>query len=182
MGIARHLTKRYRTTVRIALAIFMIIALSGCISADYKSGNYWVIDEKSSTTNNAAPTQCAKNKMKTNGATSSSSQIIAPYFIPLFYLSQNPDKEIVVTIENQTCPELSIKTDNKENLPYTAHNLNSGHCRIDIPQPRHADKIIIQALNPKSKCEKHAAILIKKSFFCVRQTQFGGSPDCKKAL
>lgn len=174
--------RRYRTTVRIALIILIAITLSGCISADYKSGKYWVLDEKSPTTNNTAASQCAKNKIGTNGATSSSSQIIAPYFIPLFYLSQNPDKEIVVTIENQTCPELSIKADNEENLPYTAHNLNSGHCRIDIPQPRRTEKIIIQTLNSKSKCENYAVILVKKSFFCVRQTQFGGSPSCKKAL
>ena len=168
--------------MRIALIILIAITLSGCISADYKSGNYWVLDEKSPTINNTAPEQCARNKIETNGAISSSSQIIAPYFIPMFYLSQNPDKEIVVTIENQTCPELSVKTDNKDSLPYAAHNLDSGHCRINIPQPRRAEKIMIHTLNSKSDCENYAITLVKKSFFCVRQTQFGGSQSCEKAL
>jgi hypothetical protein len=168
--------------VRIALIILIAITAGGCISADYKSGNYWVLDEKSPTFNKTVPEQCASNKIKTNGATSSSSQIVAPYFIPIFHLSGKPDKEIIVTIENQICPELSIKTDSKDDLAYTAHSLNSEHCRIYIAQPKRADRIIIQTLNSKIDCEDYTVTLVKKSFFCVRQTEFGGSPSCEKAL
>ena len=168
--------------MRIALITLLAITASGCISADYKSGNYWVLDEKSPTFNKAVPEQCASNKIKTNGATSSSSQIIAPYFIPIFHLSGKPDKEIIVTIENQICPELSIKTDSKDDLAYTAHSLNSEHCRIYIAQPKRADRIIIQTLNSKIDCEDYTVTLVKKSFFCVRQTEFGGSPGCEKSL
>jgi hypothetical protein len=168
--------------VRATSIILMAILSSGCISADYKSGSYWVIDEKNSTFNSQAQTQCANNKIRTNGATSSSSQIIAPYFIPMFYLSEKPDKEIIITIENQSCPNLSIKSDKENGLAYTARHLNSGHCNIHIPQPAHAEKITIQVLNSKIDCENHTITLVKNGFFCVRQTQFGGSPSCEKAL
>lgn len=168
--------------MRIALTILIAFTASGCISADYKSGSYWVLDEKSPTLNKITPEQCTSNKIKTNGATASSSQIIAPYFIPLFHLSEAPDKEIIITIENQTCPELSVKADNKDNLAYTAHFLNSGHCRISIAQPKQAERITIQTLSSKSDCEDYTVTLVKKSFFCVRQTEFGGSPSCKKNL
>jgi len=168
--------------VRTALIILIAITSSGCISADYKSGNYWVLDEKSPTFNKIIPEQCAINKIKTNGATSSSSQIIAPYFIPMFYLSGKPDKEIIVTIENQTCPELSIKADGKDDLAYTTHSPKSEYCRIYIAQPKRADRVIVQTLNSKGDCEDYTVTLVKKSFFCVRQTEFGGSPSCEKAL
>ncbi|MDP2747188.1 hypothetical protein, partial [Pseudomonas sp.] len=57
LGLAKAspLTKRYRTTVRIALIILIAITASGCISADYKSGSYWVLDEKSPTFNKTVP-------------------------------------------------------------------------------------------------------------------------------
>ena len=168
--------------MRTVSIILMAILSSGCISADYKSGSYWVIDEKNSTINSQAQTQCANNIIETNGATSSSSQIIAPYFIPIFYLSEKPDKEIIITIESQACPELTIKTDKENDLAYTARHLNSGHCNIHIPQPTHAEKITIQTLNSRSDCESHTITLIKEGFFCVRQTQFGGSPSCEKVL
>lgn len=168
--------------MRIALIILIAITASGCISADYKSGSYWVLDEKSPTFNKTVPGQCASNKIKTNGATASSSQIIAPYFIPIFHLSEKPDKEIVVTIESQTCPELHVETDNKDDLAYTANSLDSGNCRIYIAQPKRAERITIQTLNSKTDCEDYTVTLVKKSFFCVRQTEFGGSPSCGKAL
>lgn len=172
----------YRTTVRIALIILMAITASGCISADYKYGDYWVLDEKGQKFDKAVTEQCASNKIKTNGATATSSQIIAPYFIPLFYLSQKSDKKIVVTLENKNCPSLSIKSDDKNVLAYTADSLNSEHCHIYITQPKHANRITINTLNPKYDCEKFTINLVKKSFFCVRQTEFGGSPGCEKSL
>lgn len=168
--------------MRIALIILIAITASGCISADYKSGDYWVLDEKNPTFNKAIPEQCASNKIKTNGAIATSSQIIAPYFIPLFYLSQKPDKEIIVILENKNCPELSIKSDDDSVLAYTANSLSSEHCHVYITQPKHANKITINTLNPKHDCENLTINLVKKSFFCVRQTEFGGSPDCEKAL
>ena len=168
--------------MRIALIILIAITTSGCISADYKSGSYWVLDENSPTFNKTTPEQCTSNKIKTNGATASSSQIIAPYFIPLFHLSGMPDKEIIITIENQTCPELSVSAESKDNPAYTAHSLNSEHCRISIAQPKQAERIIIKTLSSKSDCEGYTMTLVKKNFFCVRQTAFGGSPSCKKNL
>ncbi|WP_373388270.1 hypothetical protein [Pseudomonas alcaligenes] len=168
--------------MRTALIILIAIVSSGCISADYKSGNYWVLEEKNLKLNKKSPTQCMSNKIETNGATSSSSQIIAPYFIPVFYLSEKPSKEIIVTIKNKTCPEFSIKSDREDNLAYTAFSLSSGHCDIHIPQPKRAEKISIQELNSESDCGNVTITLVKKGFFCVRQTQFGGSPSCEKAL
>ncbi|UNG17868.1 hypothetical protein [Stutzerimonas zhaodongensis] len=168
--------------MRIYLIILIPIIVSGCISADYKSGNYRVLEEQSTDPIENANAQCPTNKIRTNGATASSSQIIAPYFIPLFHLSQKPDKEIIVTIENKNCPDLSIKSDDKGALAYTANSLNSEHCYIYITQPKHANKITINASNPKHDCENFTIQLVKKSFFCVRQTEFGGSPGCEKSL
>ena len=168
--------------MRTAIILLMAITSSGCISADYKSGDYWMLEEKNSSLNNKTPAQCTSNKIETNGATSSSSQVIAPYFIPMFYLSEKPDKEIIITIKNQTCPELPINSDREGNLAYTARHLSSGHCNIYIPQPKRAEKITIKALYSKSDCGSFTVALVKKGFFCVRQTQFGGSPSCEKAL
>lgn len=172
----------YRTAVRTILITIMAILSSGCISADYKSGSYWVVDEKNSTLNNQTQTKCTSNKLETNSATSSSSQIIAPYFIPMFYLSEKPDKEIIITIEGQACPKLSIKSDKENDLTYTTRHLNNGNCNIHIPQPTRTEKITIQALSSQSDCESHTITLVKKGFFCIRQTQLGGSPSCEKAL
>lgn len=179
---SRSCWRRYRATMRTILIIIMAMLSSGCISADYKFGSYWVVDEKSSKLNNQAQTECARNKIETNAATSSSSQIIAPYFIPLFYLSGITDKEIIIKIESLACPELSIRSDKENDLAYTTHHLNSGYCNIHIPQPTRTEKITIQALNSQSDCEANTITLVKKGFFCIRQTQFGGSPSCEKTL
>ncbi|WP_218548132.1 hypothetical protein [Pseudomonas sp. sia0905] len=168
--------------MRIAFIILMAITTSGCISADYKSGSYWVLDEKSQPLNNSTTEQCESTEIKTNNAIASSSQIIAPYFIPLFHLSGYKDKEIIITIKNQSCPNFLITADGNINLPYTASSTNSEHCKIRIAQPKHADRITIKALNPKIECDEYTVALVKKSFFCVRQTKFGGSTSCKKAL
>lgn len=166
----------------IALIILVAITTSGCISADYKSGSYWVLDEKSQSLNNSTAEQCKNTEIKTNNAIASSSQIIAPYFIPLFNLSGYKDKEIIITIKNQSCPGFLIMADSNGNLPYTASSTNSEYCKIRIAQPRHADRITIKALNPEVECGGYTVALVKKSFFCVRQTKFGGSSSCKKAL
>ena len=168
--------------MRIALIILMAITTSGCISADYKSGSYWVLDEKSQSFNNSTTKQCESMEIKTNNAIASSNQITAPYFIPLFHLSGYKDKEIIITIKNQSCPNFLIMADSNINLPYTADSSNSEHCRIRIAQPKHADRITIKALNPEVECGGYTVALVKKSFFCVRQTKFGGSTSCKKAL
>ena len=168
--------------MRIALIIFMTITTSGCISTDYKSGSYWVLDEKSQAPNNSTTEQCESTKIKTNNAIASSSQIIAPYFIPLFRLSAYQDKEIIITIENQSCPDFLIMADSNINLPYIASSTNREYCRIRITQPKHAARITIKALNPKVECGDYTVALVKKSFFCIRQTKFGGSSSCKKAL
>ena len=168
--------------MRIALIISIVITASGCISADYKSGSYWVLEEQSPKVARTIDTQCANSKIHTNGSIASSSQIIAPYFIPLFYLSEKPDKKLIVTIDNQECPELSIKDHEGNSLPYTTESLKSKYCKIYIVQPKRTDKIIIQTMNSKSPCGSHTIPLIKKSFFCIRQTEFGGSPGCERAL
>lgn len=181
-AMPRRCLKRYRASMCMALIIFMAITTSGCISADYKSGSYWVLDEKKQSLNSSAAEQCESAEIKTNNAVASSSQIIAPYFIPLFHLSGYKDKEITITIKNQSCPGFLVMADSNINLPYTASSTNSEYCKVRIAQPKHADRITIKALNPEVECGGYTVALVKKSFFCVRQTKFGGSSSCKKAL
>lgn len=177
---------------RIAVCLAVLSSLAGC--TDYKWGHNWKpdahagwVDETSPRGNTIVKTVCAAEPLRVTLHQVGETSVVALFMIPLFYSSPDDNYRSFAIVTSHpkldNCAvrnPLVVKMDNQviKNLEWSSRS-SKGICIIQIPASEmEGESLSIEVDQNVLPCTAAPITFKKKSYFCLRDTKFGGSPAC----
>lgn len=185
------------TMHRMALCLALALSLGGCI--DYKWGHDWKADSLGGWQDaskgryeqgTSFKLACGPEPLYVKVTSAPSHHLMSLLFIPLVPAATGDDNHLSI---NARYPSLSacssaaqnplvIKLDNRviSNIGYVAGN-QAGSCELRLDERElQGERVSIEVNQAVLPCAVAPLTLKKNSFFCLRQTQYGGSKPCNR--
>ncbi len=182
---------------RMVLCLALALSLGGCI--DYKWGHDWKADslggwQDASTGNYDQGTSfklaCGAEPLYVKVTSASSHHLMSLLFIPLVPAGTGDDNHLAIQASHPslaTCTSaaqnpLLIKLDNRVigTIGY-ASSSKAGSCQLRLDaRELQGERVSIEVNQAVLPCAVAPLTLKKNGFFCLRQTQFGGSAPCER--
>ncbi|MCO7573830.1 hypothetical protein NJH78_27935 [Pseudomonas chlororaphis] len=180
---------------RMALCLALALSLGGCI--DYKWGHDWKADnlggwQDASTGNYDQGTSfklaCGAEPLYVSVQSSTPHQLVSLFLVPLFSASLSDDDSVeirashpgLVTCTSSAQNPLVLKMDNRviSHIGYPSRQL-ANSCRIHLDaRELQGERLSIEVNQALLPCAAAPVTLKKHSYFCMRQSKFGGSVPC----
>lgn len=192
--------RRYEFGVRVmklVLMFFSVFIISGC--ADYKTGYYWEPGGANWKSYNKgvhyagteAYIQCNDNQLKLQLFRTEGGQIIAPFFIPIFKITEATENDVYLHLTypnaKKICQEVekenfNIKINGKSSKNYSIKpGFRIDECTLHIEtEDGVRDSISLDIEEEVFGCDVGDIFFQEKKYFCIKPTELGGSKHCVK--
>jgi len=180
---------------RMALCLALALSLGGCI--DYKWGHDWKADRLGGWQDaskgrydqgTSFKLACGPEPLYVKLTSAPSHHLMSLLFIPLVPAATGDDNHLDIKASHPSLTACSssaqnplvLKLDNRviDNVEYLSRN-QAGSClmRLDARQLQ-GERVSIEVNQAVLPCTVAPLTLKKDGYFCLRQTQFGGSAPC----